>query len=251
MIWADLTRRQQLWILRWQADAVRDLLDGPAGARIGELHHSVVSHLAARLLSTSPLPLEAAAEIEDVAGLPRGSLRSYGLVPEHEDLPEPQEEGLLVVEDEPVDTGPNLPAARMLAMLERADSDGIVRESLIRAANLDPRMVEEVEEGVRTLVPAGVLERTARALRIDGIAVLPDVASPYLLLEDAAGGMRFSLRARMTRRRAEAIGGVVRSRGPVDIRPNEGPATEPVAIRLDVVVAKSDVGPLVEAMFSR
>lgn len=251
MIWADLSRRQQLWILRWQEETVRDLLAGAAGVDVSALHPSITRHVASLEAATTPIPLEAAVEIERTSGLPAGSLRPYGRVPDDDELSDIREEGLEIIEEEPVDAGPNLPAERMLALLDMTASRGIDRASFIRAANLDPRILSEIESGVRTLVAAGFVDRAARSLGVGDAALLPDTDSPYVLLQDVRAGRRLVLRARMTAGRAEAIRAAVAGCGRVEIVPAVGPSSDAVAIRLDVIVDAEAGDALIRALFAR
>jgi hypothetical protein len=238
-------------MLRWQEDTVRDLLSGPSGADVRALHPSLTYHLSATIVATTPIPLEVAAEVERVAALPAGSLRPYGRVPEHDELPTPDGNGLLVVEDEPVETGPNLPAERLLALIDQADARGVDRIDLMRSANLEPRMLNEVEQGVRTLVATSVVQRASRCLGGTDAALLPDSGSPYILLQDVRAGRRFVLRARMTSGRAEAIRAAVGHCGVVEIVPASGPTEDAVAISLDVMVEADAGDALIRAMFTR
>lgn len=251
MIWAELSRRQQLWILRWQEETVRDLLNGSCGPAITSLHPTVTRHLAPCLTSTTPIPLEAAAEIERVAGLPPGSLRPYGRVPDDDELAPPTEDGLVVLEEETTDGGPVLPAERMLALLDVTRTRGIAREALVRAANLDVTILSDIESGVRTLVGSGFVERAARSLGVGDAALLPDVESPYVLLQDVRAGRRFVLRARMGAARAEAIRAAVGTRGSVEITAARGPTDDAVAIRLDVIMDAAGTDGMIRALFAR
>lgn len=78
--WVELTRRQQIWILKWQRETVQELLSGPSGNIITRLPSDISNALQDLSISTSPLDREQGEVTEEAFGLPPGALRPYGII---------------------------------------------------------------------------------------------------------------------------------------------------------------------------
>lgn len=250
--WNDLTRRQQIWSLKRQHDAMETLRarrDGP----IGDIDDEARRAMSPSCSSCEPIDQTSARMIEHAYRLEEGSLDPLRAVPEHETIVDPEEPDVTYVLDAYVDDGRRVPSGPVVAGVLRALDRGIDMARIVRASGIEARMIDESMKGERRSVPHAVMERISVALRDERILRLADSAEevPYLLMAETDGGTRLVINARMDRSRAETIAELVRDRTRVVIEPSTGPSPRPVVLRVDAVMPRGVVDAVVARLMSR
>lgn len=249
--WETLTRRQQIWILKWQYDVVRGILRAKSCLDRSVITPGATVAISPERLGVVRIDAEHAAIIEKACQLSAGTILPYDEVPGHDHLPAPTETGVVYVENAPDEPG-KAPAWIVDHVVRKAIAQGATTAAIIRAADIDPSCLDECLSGERTAVPRTMIRRLSIALSRPDIMdlVQPEQQDTYLLVKDEAGGRRIVLRLAMERTRALAISSVLEPHAEVRIDPIRRPGLDPVSVIADALVTKEVADMVLRSMMS-
>lgn len=185
--WERLTRRQQLWLLTHQAEAVRRARAGMTPSILNRVLALSANALRAIEIEHAPMPDSVLGAMCSLSGWDASRFLPYHLVPPHDDLPEPDMSPLRLWEGPPTPLG----TARLLRVPHLSDivdarliELGSDRRRLALAANQRPSNLSHALSTGRSSITsitriAYALELPLSAFGIDGgVPLHPEIHRP-------------------------------------------------------------------------
>lgn len=230
--WDGLDRRQQLWLLDRQEEALVEALGGRSRADVAAAIGVGPAALSPSILLTTPLPPVLLAKLAFELSVPADRLHPVTHVPDPEEAEYRSDPGLAYVMEGPDGSTAEIdPDAGLGEALRLTAQAGTSRIDLARACGLGYSSYSKLERR------SGCL--TARdAARVRIVLSKRPVATPAYAIESTDDGMvRIRVAARM---RAGAALRIVQALGAtMEPMPATGPCRDAVALRLDVVVPQA------------